>query len=156
MSSHILSLRNLATIGAIFSLTLTVGCTPIADKRGYVRDEPKIESIQVGVDNKESVYQRLGSPSTSATLSMDVWYYITSREERFGFFAPKATFRDITAVAFDEEDYVADIADYGLEDGKVVSYVGRKTPTRGKELTFLEQMFGNIGRLPAPNQQQGP
>lgn len=154
MSSRLLSLRNLATIGVLFSITLALGCSPIADKRGYIRDDPKIESIQIGVDNKESVYQRLGSPSTSASLGLEVWYYITSREERFGFFAPKTTYREITAVAFDENDFVADIADYGLQDGKVVSFVGRKTPTRGKELTFLEQMFGNIGRLPAPNQQR--
>ena len=155
MSFRLLSLRNLATIGAIFSMILALGCSPISDKRGYIRDEIKIDSVQIGVDNKESVYQRLGSPSTTISLGLDVWYYITSREERFGFFAPKATYREITAVAFDEDDFVADITDYGLEDGKVVSYVSRKTPTRGKELTLLEQMFGNLGRLPAPRPQQG-
>jgi len=29
-----------------------------------------------------------------------------------------------------------------------VNYVDRKTPTRGRELSVLEQIFGTIGRLP--------
>ena len=29
-----------------------------------------------------------------------------------------------------------------------VNYVARKTPTRGRELSVLEQIFGTIGRLP--------
>lgn len=36
--------------------------------------------------------------------------------------------------------------DYDLEDGRVVSYASRETPTRGRELNLLEQLLGNIGR----------
>ena len=154
MSPHPLSVKGLAALSILLCITIAAGCSPIADKRGYVRNETKLQSIQIGVDNKESVYQRLGSPSTTGSLGSDVWYYITSLEERFAFLAPKVTHRAIRAVAFDEDDLVADIRDYDIKDGKVVAYVGRETPTRGKELTFLEQMFGNIGRLPAPTQPQ--
>ncbi len=132
----------------------TSACNPIVNKHGYVPDQERISSVQIGVDNKESVYQRLGSPSTAASFDSEVWYYISSKEETLAFFAPKVTQRDIVAVIFDDEEYVVDIAGYTVEDGKVVEYVGRKTPTRGKELSFLEQMFGNIGRLPAPSQGQ--
>ena len=112
--------------------------------------EEKIASISVGVDSKDSVSSRLGSPSTVGTFDTDVWYYISSQEERFAFLAAKTTYRDILVVRFDQTNLVSDIGTYTLADGKVVNYVGRKTPTRGKELGFLEQMFGNIGRLPAP------
>ena len=40
---------------------------------------------------------------------------------------------------------------YGLEEGKIISYVDRTTPTRGRELTVLQQLFGNLGRLGAGN-----
>ena len=43
---------------------------------------------------------------------------------------------------------VSDVAEYGLEDGRVVAIADRETPTRGRELTFLEQLLGNVGRLP--------
>ena len=51
-----------------------------------------------------------------------------------------------------------------LKDGKVIAYNGRETPTRGRELTILEQLLGNVGRggmLPnrddegAPGQRPG-
>jgi len=149
-------LKKAAAMATAVGLAVTVAaCGGIVDKRGYVRDEVAFESVQVGVDNKESVYQRLGSPSTMASISDDKWYYISSREKRMAFFAPEIEERQITAIVFDENDMVAEVENYGLEDGKVVSYVDRKTPTRGKELTFLEQMFGNIGRLPAPGQNKG-
>ena len=144
------SLSTLSAI-ALFALSISLsGCGGIVDKRGYVRDDAAFNSILPGVDNKESVYQRLGSPSTSGTIASNTWYYITTREERTAFFAPEVKERNITAIEFDENDMVADVESYTLEDGKVVAYSDRETPTRGKELSFLEQMFGNIGRLPAP------
>ena len=36
-----------------------------------------------------------------------------------------------------------------LYDGRRVAIVDRQTPTRGRELSLLEQLLGNIGRLPA-------
>ena len=120
------------------------------DRHGHVLEEEKIASIAIGVDSKDSVMSRLGSPSTIGTFNTDVWYYISSQEERFAFFAPTTTYRDILVVEFGQTNLVSDIGNYTLADGKVINYAGRKTPTRGKELGFLEQMFGNIGRLPAP------
>jgi len=151
-SSHLKKSVLAGTLAAALAIS---ACSPIVDKHGYVPDPERLSSIQIGVDNKESVYQRLGSPSTEFNFGNETWYYISSKQESFAFFAPKTTQRDIVAVIFDKDEYVKDIAGYTVADGKVVKYVGRKTPTRGKELSFLEQMFGNIGRLPAPSQGQG-
>ena len=56
--------------------------------------------------------------------------------------------RNITAITFNEDGQVTDVAEYGIEDGRYINYVDRKTPTRGRELSVLEQIFGTIGRLP--------
>jgi len=50
-------------------------------------------------------------------------------------------------VEFDPKGNVAGTRRYSLKDGRVVAWVSRETPTRGRELTFLEQMFGNFGRF---------
>ncbi len=136
---------------ALVAASLSIGaCSPIVDKRGYVPEEDQLSKVAIGQDTKDQIYSKLGSPSTTATFENNTWYYISSRTERFGFFAPRIVDRQVVAVSFDENDLVANVANYGLEDGRVVNYVDRTTPTRGKELTFLEQMFGNIGRLPGP------
>lgn len=53
------------------------------------------------------------------------------------------------AITFSDDDKVNNLKYYGLEDGKVISYVNRQTPTRGRELTVIQQLFGNLGRLGA-------
>ena len=122
-------------------------CSPVVDQRGYIPDPEKIQSIRPGIDNKTSVSGRLGSPSSIATFESNIWYYISSEEAKFAFFRPRTTRREILAIAFDDSALVREIARFDLEDGKDIRVVGRETPTLGKELTFMEQMFGNIGRF---------
>ena len=33
-----------------------------------------------------------------------------------------------------------------LKDGRVIAFNGRETPTRGRELTVLEQLLGTLGQ----------
>ena len=55
--------------------------------------------------------------------------------------------RSIIAIQFDEEDVVSDVLIYDAEDGRVLDYSSRITPTRGRELGILEQLFGTLGSL---------
>jgi hypothetical protein len=49
---------------------------------------------------------------------------------------------------------VETVNNYSLKDGKVIAYNGRETPTRGRELTVLEQILGTVGRgTMLPNDQ---
>ena len=131
------------------ALAGAVACSPVVDQRGYIPDPDKLATIRSGIDNKSSIASRLGSPSTIATFDSNVWYYISSEEEKFAFFNPKTTKREIVEVRFDTDNLVDGITYYDLEDGKKINIVGRETPTRGKELTFMEQIFGNLGRFDA-------
>ena len=135
-------------------------CTSVIIERGYVPDNTAVASVAVGTDSKTSVTQKLGNPSTTATFGNDVWYYISSREEQEAFFPPTITDRKILAIEFNAQGQVSDIRRYGLEDGRVVDYVSRETPTRGKELTIIQQMFnavpGVTGAQGAQPGQQGP
>ncbi len=131
------------------ALAGTVACSPVVDQRGYIPDPDKLATIRSGIDNKSSIASRLGSPSTIATFDSSVWYYISSEEEKFAFFNPRTTKREIVEVRFDPDNLVDGVTYYDLEDGKKINIVGRETPTRGKELTFMEQIFGNLGRFDA-------
>ena len=54
--------------------------------------------------------------------------------------------RNVTAIAFDKEsEQVKSVNNYTLKDGKVIAYNTRETPTRGREITVLEQMLGAVG-----------
>ena len=42
-------------------------------------------------------------------------------------------------------EQVKEVDNYTLADGRVIAYSPRETPTRGREMTVLEQMIGSIG-----------
>lgn len=142
-------MRRTFVIAAAIALTGTAlaACQPTVSQRGYVPNEDLIADIRPGIDNKDSVLTTFGSPSTIGTVEGDTWYYISSIHHQTAFFKEEAVDREIVAVYFDEADNVKQLGYYGLEDGKVVNFIDRSTPTRGKELTFLQQMFGNLGRF---------
>ncbi len=127
-------------------------CNPTLRTHGYIATEDKPQAIEPASDTKASVLARLGNPSIKGTfdeeLSTDTWYYMTSVRQRFAYLRPLIEERTITAVSFNQDGQVTKVAEYGIEDGRYVNYVDRKTPTRGRELSVLEQIFGTIGRLP--------
>ena len=99
--------------------------------------------------SKTEVEALLGSPSTTATINHtgDSYYYISSVVEQQGFLDPKEVDRKVLALRFDQIDQLESFAHYGLEDGQVIDINTRETPTRGKELSALQQILGNIGRF---------
>jgi len=138
---------------------LLMGCTPVVDQRGYLPD-PALESkIAVGTDTKTSIQERLGYPSTEATFgstapNSDAWYYISSITQTVAFFNPTVKSRSILAVYFDKDGKVKDLKHYSLKDGHVVAFETRTTPAKGRELTFLQQLFNATPGVPMGNSQE--
>ncbi len=131
---------------------LTTACNPILRTHGYVPTSEKPQAVNPDTDTKSSVLSRLGNPSVKSTfdeeIEDDVWYYVTSVRQRYAYLRPQIEDRTVTAIHFNPDGQVTKVAEYGMEDGIPVNYVDRKTPTRGRELSALEQVFGTIGRLP--------
>jgi len=128
---------------------LSASCSPIVENRGYVFDEKLLDQIKVNETISNDVMDILGSPSTTSAIDASIWYYIYSKAETVAFYHPTVTNRRVLAVSFGDDNKVNNLKYYGLEEGKIISYVDRTTPTRGRELTVLQQLFGNLGRLGA-------
>jgi outer membrane protein assembly factor BamE (lipoprotein component of BamABCDE complex) len=144
--------------GSILVIAGLAACAPIRDVRGYVPDDEKVAEVAIGGDTRDSVQEKLGTPSSTAAFGDPTWYYISTEQERYAFFHPDVTKRQILAIQFGDDGKVNDVRKYGVEDGQVIALVDRETPSRGKEMTFLQQLFGNMGAMPAsaPGQNNGP
>lgn len=139
--------RKLALGAVLVSVGLAASaCSSTDNRRGYMEAPGMLEAIRVGVDTKSSLQAALGSPSTMGTFSDNTWYYISSLQEDMLFFESEETERKIVAVNFGAGDVVQSVQTYGMEDGVQVSFSRNETPARGRELNFLQQIFGNIGR----------
>lgn len=145
---------------AVLAVAAATACAPVQTYSGFAteRNNIEIQPPQVGVDTRTTVMQRFGSPSTTAVFDQTAWYYVSATQERVAFYNPRITERQVMVVRFDG-DVVSAVENYGLERGRVVAYNGEETPTRGRELGLLEQLFGNIGRQPPigrEEEEQGP
>ena len=125
------------------------GCAPIVDTRGNMVDNDRIETVKIGQTSREQVQQALGSPSATALFDNENWYYIGKRTETLAFFAPEVLEQQVVIISFDKDGIVSGIDRLDKENGNQVQIVERTTPTAGAEMTFLQQMFGNLGRFNA-------
>lgn len=152
---QIISKRHVIAAGALI-VSGVAACTPIRNRHGY--STPTVEgfdAVVVGEYDRDRVLDEFGTPSVYGAFHDDEWYYISSIQESWAFFKPKTSQRRIVAIAFAPDGTVTNVRELDLEDGHKVAFVDRETPTKGRELSFLEQLFGSVGRLPVPG-EQGP
>ncbi|MBD1545037.1 outer membrane protein assembly factor BamE [Roseibium aggregatum] len=116
------------------------GCFTTSYTHGHVVTTDMLNQVQVG-SSKEQVELVLGSPSTTSSLNGDAYYYISQVTETTAFMAPDIVEQRVVAVYFDNDGYVRDIANYGLQDGKIVDLITRKTRTGGTDYGFLSQIL---------------
>src|SRR5215207_9455099 len=120
---------------------LLSGCFTETYQRGYIMPEGALDQIPIGA-SQEQVLVVLGTPSTVATVSGEVFYYISQRSERPVAFMPQQMVdQRVVAVYFDRNRRVERLANYGMKDGRVFDYVSRTTPTGGNESAYLSNVL---------------
>ena len=136
--------RLLAVAAVLVLGSMLGGCFTQSYQRGYVLAEGALEQIPLGAP-QEQVLISLGTPSTVATVSGEVFYYISARTEQTSFLPEKVVDQRVVAVYFDKNRRVERLANYGLQDGKIFDYISRTTPTSGQELSYLTYVFKIFG-----------
>ncbi|WP_182085846.1 outer membrane protein assembly factor BamE [Aureimonas sp. ME7] len=131
--------------GACAMIALT-GCqTSQVYNQGYIVDEQALAQVPVG-SSRDQVLLALGTPSTTATFDNEVFYYISQKRVRqVAFMKPKLVDQRILAIYFGKDNTVRQIANYGLQDGKVFDFISRTTPTGGRDTSFLGSILSDEG-----------
>ena len=132
---------------AALAMAAVLGCSPMQSSHGYIPDDALVAKLRPGVHDRDSVTSLFGSPTSIANFNGETWLYVKQESEHIAFFDEKILEQDVLAVHFNKAGVVSEIQRYAMADGKALVLVERKTPTRGKEMTVLEQLFGNIGRF---------
>ena len=136
-----------ATCAVIAGGALVSACTPSTTFQGYQAIDARPADVKVGTDSKSEVRNRLGTPSAVSTFDPNVWFYISQVVMHEGFYKPRIIRRDIVAISFEKDDELVSHVDaLTLKDGRVIAFNGRETPTRGRQLSILEQLLGNLGQ----------
>lgn len=131
-------------------LLALAGCArTLEDSHGYIPDEELLSEVRVGLDTKTTVGRILGPPGTEGIVDDRGWYYVKSDYERFLWRAPVEVDREVVAVSFTEAGVVENVERFGLENGQVVALNRRVTTSNTRGVSFLRQLFSNLGNFSA-------
>lgn len=147
--------RALTLSVALIALAATAGCTRVRGHQGYIVDPLLADAIQPGVDNRESVSRTLGRPTFAGQFDANDWYYVARETRQLAFAQPKATEQIVLHVRFDAAGNVAAVEKSGVEKIASIDPIGDKTPTLGRDRSFFQELFGNIGQVGAVGQGAG-
>lgn len=134
----------------VLSVFILAACSPTMVNRGNLLDPEKVASLKPGVSNRDSVLNTLGTPSARASFNDNTWYYIGRRTEQYSFLDPEVTEQQLLTVTFDENGVMQKLEQTGKDNIAAVSPASGETPTFGHETTWIQDLFGNIGRAGVP------
>jgi outer membrane protein assembly factor BamE (lipoprotein component of BamABCDE complex) len=132
---------------AMMGAAMLAGCAGLRVHKGAVVDPQLASAIQPGVDNKASVEKTLGRPSFTGQFTPNDWYYVSRDTNQFAFRNPRVSKEDVYHVSFDAAGNVTGVQRTGKELIVGLDPVSRKTPTLGRQKSFFDELFGNIGTV---------
>ena len=120
--------------------------------RGNRVDADQLKELVPGTSTRTDVTALIGSPTARATFDDNTWIYISEvTRPRIGRVQGVLS-QDIVVLSFNEQGVLSDVKRLNQEDALPVTVVARTTPSPGTEASFLQQLFGNIGRFNAAPQ----
>jgi len=136
-----------ASLAVALAAASLAACVPTVDQRGNLPEPDRLAQIQPGTTTRAQVAKILGTPSSTGVFDDKNWYYISRRTKQLAFFDPDVLDQQVYIVNFDDKGVVRGVDHKELKDGREIAPAPGATPAPGRELTFLEQVLGNIGRF---------
>jgi outer membrane protein assembly factor BamE (lipoprotein component of BamABCDE complex) len=140
----------LLKVAVIAGAMMLAGCTGVLAHKGAVIDQELVTGIQPGVDNKASVEKLLGRPTFTGQFNQNDWYYVSRDTKQIAFRNPRITRGTVLLVKFDQAGNVVSMGQTGKELVASIDPSNRRTPTLGRQKSFFDELFGNLGTVGAP------
>ena len=132
----------LFTLLMLFSLN---SCVSQKLVHGNLPDAQLVSILKVGIDSKKSTTQILGEPTFRGVLGDNSFYYVGTVNSKLAFLDPKLDTQFILEINFDKNNKLKKLYLYDEDESIDISMSSLETKHSGKKLTFLQQIFGNIG-----------
>jgi outer membrane protein assembly factor BamE (lipoprotein component of BamABCDE complex) len=139
--------RRSVLLVSLAALALTAGCARVPGHQGFIIDQQLAASVKPGVDNKASVQGTLGRPSFTGQFDENDWYYVSRDTKQLAYKIPRPSGQTILHVRFDGGGNVATVDRTGLEKVAMIRPNKDHTPTLGRDRSFFQEIFGNIGQV---------
>ena len=120
--------------------------------RGNHVDADQLKELVPGTSTRADVTALIGSPTARATFDDNTWLYISEVTRPRIARTQGVLSQNVTVLSFNDQGVLQEVKLLNKDDAMPVSVVARTTPSPGTEASFLQQLFGNIGRFNAIGQ----
>jgi outer membrane protein assembly factor BamE (lipoprotein component of BamABCDE complex) len=120
--------------------------------RGNHVDAEQLKELVPGTSTRADVTALIGSPTARATFDDNTWLYISEVTRPRIARTQGILNQNVTVLSFNDQGVLQEVKLLNKDDAIPVSVVARSTPSPGTEASFLQQLFGNIGRFNAIGQ----
>lgn len=117
--------------------------------RGNKVDPDTLSELVVGTSTRADAQALLGTPTAKATFDDNRWLYISQVTRQRVARVPGVLSQNVVILTFDQQGVLQNIEKLDKGDSLPVSVSSRTTPSPGTEASFMQQLFGNIGRFNA-------
>jgi outer membrane protein assembly factor BamE (lipoprotein component of BamABCDE complex) len=142
----------LRCLTALAALMLLTGCSVFqaqSQVRGNRIDPDDLKELVPGTSTRADATALLGSPTARATFDDNRWIYITMvTRPRIGRVQGILS-QNVVVLTFSDQGILQNVERLDQDDSLPVSISSRATPSPGTEASFMQQLFGNIGRFSA-------
>jgi outer membrane protein assembly factor BamE (lipoprotein component of BamABCDE complex) len=115
--------------------------------RGNRVDDYRLKELVPGTSTQADATALIGSPTAKATFDPNTWLYISETTQIRIARTPGVDNQTVIALTFDDRGVLRDIKRVDQADALPVTVVARTTPSPGTSASFMQQLFGNIGRF---------
>ncbi len=120
---------------------------PTVRQRGSRVDPDALKELIPGTSTRADVQSLIGSPTAKATFDDNTWIYISQKTSTRIGRTPGVQSQDVVILTFDQGGTLRGVAQKNKADGAAVAMAAGATPSPGSEASFLQQLFGNVGRF---------
>ncbi len=139
-------------------LTLLGGCSSISDSslnvfraphtlHGNRVDEYRLKELVPGTSTQADVTALIGSPTAKASFDPNTWLYLSEVTQTRIARTPGVDDQAVVSLSFDDKGVLTGISKLNQDDALQATVVARTTPAPGTSASFLQQLFGNVGRF---------
>ncbi|HET6184268.1 MAG TPA: outer membrane protein assembly factor BamE [Acetobacteraceae bacterium] len=143
----------------LLSLALLSGCgwlAPPAQPRGNIVNQAELAKLVVGKTTQSEAQALLGSPTAKGTFDQNVWNYVgqMTRPQIGG--TNQVLAQDVVELRFNDQGVLQSVRHLNKAQALAAPMIARTTPSPGTEASFLQQLFGNVGKFNPGLGSQGP
>lgn len=132
---------------AIASIMILTSCSDEVENRGYVTKFSDFSQLKVGKTTQPQAAKLLGSPTTISTIDGEKWIYLGIEETKETFYEPEIKTYDAYILSFNSSGILSGLSKKDKNNLNELEIDEDYTKTGGNEVTFMQQLLGNLGKF---------